>query len=346
MIFAVQMMGWELALFPRLEEPTLGQVLEAEKKLLVFARWLSRDYASATTIQYIGEVKKEHTKWLGAPLEAMKVVFFRLPVLCRMLKRERPGKKRQKTPWEFQSFDRVRDAHGQGASQGSFGPGAKGFEKATTYTVMLLAFEHLLRLNELVRTQTGTAADKDPLQYADVRFFGRGGRLLGWQQNGQPVGDPVVMVVRMPPSKIDQMGASEVTLRSPFPRGWERGEAPNAAGPAMWRYMTRFPVTRGRAGITPLFRIHQTLQSARLTKSVFTRVFHELCRKADIQYSQYGIHCFRVGGMNRLMDLGATAPQICAMGRWQGDCWQLYARRERSRLEGLTLEMSQGPASA
>ena len=79
---------------------------------------------------------------------------------------------------------------------------------------------------------------------------------------------------------------------------------------------------------------------------MYTRVFHELCRKADIQYSQYGIHCFRVGGMNRLMDLGATAPQICAMGRWQGDCWQLYARRERSRLEGLTLEMSQGQASA
>ena len=178
-IFAVQMMGWELALFSRLEEPTLGEILEAEKKLLVFARWLSRDYASATTIQYIGEVKKAHVKWLGAPLEAMKVVFFRLPMLYRMLKRERPGKKRQKTPWEFRSFDRVRDAHGKGASQGSFGPGVAEFEKATTYTVMLLAFEHLLRLNEVVRTQTGTAADKDPLQWADVRFFGEGGGLLG-----------------------------------------------------------------------------------------------------------------------------------------------------------------------
>ena len=91
------MMGWELALFSRLEEPTLGEILEAEKKLLVFARWLSRDYASATTIQYIGEVKKAHVKWLGAPLEAMKVVFFRLPMLYRMLKERgqaRRGKRR------------------------------------------------------------------------------------------------------------------------------------------------------------------------------------------------------------------------------------------------------------
>ena len=82
-------------------------------------------------------------------------------------------------PWGFRSFERIREAHDKGASHGSFGPGEAGFDKATTYMVMLLAFEHLLRLNEVVRTQTGTAADKDPLQWADVRFFGEGGRLLG-----------------------------------------------------------------------------------------------------------------------------------------------------------------------
>ncbi len=60
-IFAVSMMKWPLALFSELRVQPLQEVLLAEKKLLLFARWLSRDYASATTIQYVGEVRKAHT---------------------------------------------------------------------------------------------------------------------------------------------------------------------------------------------------------------------------------------------------------------------------------------------
>ena len=157
------MMKWPLALFSELRVQPLQEVLLAEKKLLLFARWLSRDYASATTIQYVGEVKKAHVRWLGVPLESMNVAFYRLPMLFRMLKAEKPGKKRQKTPWEVGNFDRVRTAHGRQARLGNFGGGVHGFEKATAYTVMLVAFEHLLRLNEVVRTQSGTAAEKHPL---------------------------------------------------------------------------------------------------------------------------------------------------------------------------------------
>jgi hypothetical protein len=341
-IFAVSMMKWPLALFSELRVQPLQEVLLAEKKLLLFARWLSRDYASATTIQYVGEVKKAHVRWLGVPLESMNVAFYRLPMLFRMLKAEKPGKKRQKTPWEVGNFDRVRTAHGRQARLGNFGGGVHGFEKATAYTVMLVAFEHLLRLNEVVRTQSGTAAEKHPLQWGDVVFKDAQGAELGWDSEHRPVGQPAVMEMRMPPSKTDPLGHSGTRLRSPFPHGWRAGVAPNAAGPAMWRYMSRYPVTRRRAAITPLFRKQSTLQSGRLTKPVFQRIFHQLCRAAEIRYNVYGIHCFRVGGVNRLMDLGATAPQICALGRWQSDCWTLYARRERVRLEGLTLAMSTG----
>ena len=211
------------------------------------------------------------------------------------------------------------------------------------WTCTYLAFEHLLRLNEVVRTQTGTAADKDPLQWADVQFWDVGGELLGWDSEGRPEGSPHVMTMRMPPNKADQFAAREEELKSPFPAGWDAGQALNAAGPAMWRYMTRYPVRRLRAGITPLFRQHNTEGSARLTAQVFKTGFNALCRKAGIQYNVYGKHCFRVGGVNRLMDLGATAPQICALGRWQSDCWQLYARRERGRLTRLTEAMSAAP---
>jgi hypothetical protein len=337
------MMGWEITLFPRVEVPSLQETLEAEKQLLLFARWLARDYASNTTIHYIGEVKKAHISWLGVPLASMSVVFHRVPMLLRMLKKEKPGQKRVKTPWEHRNFAQIRRAHGSGASIGDFGAGALGFRLATVSTCMYLAFEHLLRLNEVVRTQTGTAADKDPLQWADVQFWDVGGELLGWDSEGRPEGSPHVMTMRMPPNKADQFAAREEELKSPFPAGWDEGQALNAAGPAMWRYMTRYPVRRLRAGITPLFRQHNTEGSARLTAQVFKTGFNALCRKAGIQYNVYGKHCFRVGGVNRLMDLGATAPQICALGRWQSDCWQLYARRERGRLTRLTEAMSAAP---
>ena len=52
------------------------------------------------------------------------------------------------------------------------------------------------------------------------------------------------------------------------------------------------------------------------------------------------MHCFRVGGANRLIDIGASAPQVMAAGRWMGDCWILYARRQRAVLDELTCRMS------
>jgi hypothetical protein len=342
-IFAVMMMKWPLSLFPEVKVPTLQETLGAEKKLLLFGRWLSKDYASSTTVQYIGEVRKAHISWLGVPLASMSVTFHRLPMLFRMLKREKPGNKRVKTPWEYENFGKVRRAYGVAADKGYYGAGETGFRLATVATCMYLAYEHLLRLNEVVRTQTGTAADKDPLQWDDVQFWDASGELLGWDTEGRPLGLPSLMTMRMPPSKTDQLGLRQEVLRSPFPKGWENGAALNAAGPAMWRYMRQYPVRRERAGYTPLFRQERTECSARLTKAVFMTAFHKLCRKAGIQYSAYGTHCFRVGGVNRLMDLGATAPQICALGRWQSDCWQLYARRERVRLEGLTAAMSATP---
>jgi hypothetical protein len=342
------MMKWDLLLFPHVEVPPLQAVLAAEKKLLLFGRWLARDYASATVTKYVGEVKSAHVVWLGVPLTAMNVTFTRLPMLFRMIRKEKPGRLREKTPWEGAHFDTIRGAHGNGAAAGDFGAGVKGFERATAMTAMYLAYEQLLRLSELVRTQGHTAADKNPLQWSDVVFKDAEDAELGWDAAGKPMGDPVRMELRMPPSKTDQAGLSELVLRSPFPTGWRQGKALNAAGPAMWRYMRRFPVVRERAGITPLFRTKPTKGrevTGRLTKPVFQRIFRALCKTAGIPGKDYGIHCFRVGGVNRLMDLGATAPQICAMGRWQSDCWLLYARRQRVQLEQLTARMA-GPEQA
>ena len=168
---------------------------------------------------------------------------------------------------------------------------------------------------------------------------------MGWDMDGRPVGSPKEMRARMVPSKTDPGGFKEPVV-SPFPTDWIYGASPLAAGPALFRYMTRFPVARSDAASTPLFRDTRAGvgRRVRVTQSKFRSIFKKLCRMAqpEIQFSGFGIHAFRVGGMNRLMDLGATAPQICALGRWESDCWLLYARRHRSVLVELTERMVSG----
>jgi hypothetical protein len=345
------MMHWQVALFDRSSwtswEAPLADILAAERRLLLFARWLARDYVSSTVIKYVGDVKKAQRFLLGMPLESLRVSFHRLPILFKALKKQSPGKKRDKVPWEVDLFERVFRGQPRSAAVGDFGQGKAAFEKATVLLMMMWAFEQLFRMSELAPNPLQTAA-RDPYMWADIRFMDEWGSDLGWDDAGRPVGEPHVMITRMVPSKTDPGGSKE-PVRSPFPVGWRYGEAPVAAGPALYRYMCRYPVLRAAAGHAPLFRLAVSgLQSRdRVTQAKFRSVFWSLCRAAmpEVQYhwySQFGIHAFRVGGMNRLMDLGATAPQICALGRWEGDCWLLYARRHRSVSVELTGRMATG----
>ena len=58
-----------------------------------------------------------------------------------------------------------------------------------------------------------------------------------------------------------------------------------------------------------------------------------------IRYKDLGDHCFRVGGVNRLQDIGAGPAEIMALGRWSSVVWQLYARRQRHGMRALTKRM-------
>ena len=79
-----------------------------------------------------------------------------------------------------------------------------------------------------------------------------------------------------------------------------------------------------------------------ISQQKFVTRMHALCRGAQpvVRYEGLGIHAYRVGGCNCLIDLGASAPQVCAAGRWLGDCWLLYAQRQRAVLNELTLAMT------
>ena len=116
----------------------------------------------------------------------------------------------------------------------------------------------------------------------------------------------------------------------------------------MWRRDSQFPVPKEFWASTHLFGMRQWSrrggESALMTQTKFVSTRNKMCRKGmaspEIRYERLGIHAFRVGGCNRLMDLGASGPQICAAGRWAGDCWILYARRQRAVLTELTLRMA------
>ena len=241
-------------------------------------------------------------------------------------------------------FSDVFRGHGRGSARGDFGEGAAAFNLATATLMMMWAFEQLFRMSELA-PKPGQHASRDPFMWSDIKFFDGYGKELEWEVGGRPIGVPSSMSSRMVPSKTDIAGSKE-PLVSPFPDEWQYGVSPTAAGPAMFRYMCRFPVPRSEAQVTPLFRQKRSGRggSERVTQSGFLSAVKKMCRAArpEIIYKGIGLHAFRVGGMNRLMDLGATAPQICALGRWESDCWRLYARRHRQMLVELTGRMASG----
>ena len=141
-----------MQLFDSRDVPTQDQLLKAEQKLLVFGRWLGRSYVGDSVVKYIGDVKRAQQRWLGVPLKVLRVDFCRLPVLLKILKREKPGNKRDKTPWPADGFARIRAGAGPSGVFGLFEWAAKPkqLERETTYVTMLIAFEQLLRSDELV----------------------------------------------------------------------------------------------------------------------------------------------------------------------------------------------------
>ena len=68
-VFAVKMMCWPVTLldcsqWQSPEEP-VSDILVAEKKLLLSARWPARDYVSSTVIKYVGQVTRAQRFMLG-----------------------------------------------------------------------------------------------------------------------------------------------------------------------------------------------------------------------------------------------------------------------------------------
>ena len=328
--------------------PSGKVVLEAEWKLLLFCVWLHNSgYAAATCSGYVGSVDSWHGKITGLPAQAVGVVFYRLPMLFRTLKKLNPAKLRDKRPWEFSYSLAVLEGWKQNGEL-SFAGDKDPYLMMVAWEVIKLAFEQLMRLAELVTTKPASVSMRNPLKWCDVTYEDAQGEVLGYDEEGRPMGCPVRARLREPPSKM-RGGGGVLTL--PFPRGWYPGMETLASGPGLFMMQTQHPVPREQAKKVPLFGMTEWSPDRRfvvqISQQKFMTAMHRLCNGAvpvvryDSKEGKLGLHAWRVGGTNRLIDLGASAPQVCAAGRWMGDCWVLYARRQRAVLEELTVRMSQ-----
>ena len=356
--FACNLMGWDLLLFQQPVEQSVDSILTAETKIMCFARYLVRDYKSSTVIKYCYDVQSAHLTWLGAPLKSLGAVFFRLPLLYRWVKRQSPSSVRVKKPWEAAWFFQV--CSGWLGDRTLFGAMSADYEKAAAYTIMVLAFGQLMRASELTRTPVASVSEYGTLTVSDAIAVRRDGSLCTlagrfWQRYGAD-GAPdfsefTEVQLRMPPSKKDPTGRnsalrlavnadqdSRVRHRSDGFVLLSFAAAHLAQVPV--RIRTLVPLFRGEAVLPP--RAMPVMKSTR-----FLTLVKAFCREASpsIWYTGLGLHCFRVGGCNRLIELGATVAQIMALGRWASQCWELYARRNSESLFLLSREMARVPVA-
>ena len=330
--------------------PTSAEVRVADLRLTLFANWLDQQYASATTSQYVSGIKQKHTDWLGgSSLAELGVLLSRVTARLAIARKRKPGRKREKVPF---SADLLADCLSFLWCRGPF-----WHQRCTTYAVMALCMEHLLRLSETAhnRADPMTAASANPIRVCDVEFF---------DVNDQPVAlprsladgwlrEPNVhsMKCRMPPSKADP-GGQNAPLFSPAGSPWLRSflspvppaplavrwpvgtpvPARRAVGAcrAIWALLAIFPVKHSARHLTPLFA-NAKGSSLQLAKRTFMKYFGEAMKDAGHEdYKKYGQHCFRVRGAVALQDAGASGPQVAAHGHWRSDIWQLYNRRGKA----------------
>ena len=295
---------------------------------MLFAIYLDRDYASGTTAQYVYDVKVAHYYWLGLrDLKHMEVTFERLALLIRILKARKPAVLRTKAP-----FTKYHARDLWLAVQARFNAG--DWDVVRLWAMVVMAREFMLRLNEIALTEPMSIANRHPITVSDIKFWDHEGHLIAHPGSladaNARIEEVAQFSTRAPPSKADKLGTNE-ELRSVMPVGLS---AHFSSCWALWFFFGCYPVPEHRRSDTPLFRADPTGPNASqsVTTARLMSTLKAVCKAANIGVLECGMHCFRVGGLNDLQDLGCGPAELMALGRWSSDVWTLYSRRSRTRL--------------
>ena len=217
----------------------------------------------------------------------------------------------------------------------------KGFLTRSTFAVTNTLWSQLMRASEILPSTGAPARAAQALwNLADVTFHSTDGSSIPILDSGVPdpsrAPDLAFVNLRMVPSKADKH-ATNPPLRFPMPSApTERALSPCAY---FWDLFTFHPLPRIQHDSTPLFASSISSRSSRLTERDFMKQWKAFCTAAGMPF-KFGKHAFRRGGINRLIDIGCSAPVIAALGRWKSDVWQIYARRNKEQLITVTAAMT------
>jgi hypothetical protein len=327
-IFVTQVMKQTECLLFTLQDlpPSPSKLAIAERKLLLFAAYLSRAYPPTTVSEYISHVKSRHFFWLHYhDFEEFGIVFHRVNIFLRIRRKQVPRVLRKKVP-----FTRTLLARTWQVTKANF-INSK-FDTMIFWCVSTMAFQQLMRLNELVTMPVQTQANLHPITVDQLSFRDADGGHLQFPASTADararLHQVAYAVVIAPPTKADPTASNE-----PYYLPMSVGTAqPLAPCGSLWFFMAAFPIPQMARASTPLFRTAAAAFSAQIKDYRFSVLFKAACRRANIRYETFGKHRYRVGGLNAMQDAGCTVTQIMAAGHWRSDAWQVYARREKVSL--------------
>ena len=326
-----------------LVRPSQSDLVLLQQRAKRFWSFLHRTLAPATIATYWAAVIAAHRDWLnGTSLRELGIAFPAIKDHISVFQLREPPKEQKENLWTLQQ---TVDVLGTSPDLSQWNRPARSdeeFLQRSVFAVINTLWSQLLRASEILpSTGAQSRASTALWNLSDLSFHTKEGLDIPILPSGSP--DPsrahelAFAKLRMVPSKADKH-ATNLPLLFPM--------AHNSASRAMspcayfWDLLVMHPIGKALHTTTPLFGASMSSRGDRLSESQFLKQWKGFCTTAGITFQLFGKHAFRRGGINRLIDLGCSAPQIAALGRWKSDVWKIYARRNKDRLMVITAAMA------
>lgn len=311
--------------------PTHSQVISLQQRAKRFWAWLHRSYQPATIATYWSAVLAHHRDSLqGTTLAALGITFPAIKDHVDVFRIQEPKPAAKDNVWTLQHYLDVLETSPKLQTWAQPAQSDKEFLQRSTHAVMNTLWSQLLRASEVLPSTGAPARAAHHLwNLSDITFHASDSAEIPILDSGVPDQSRAHQLafanLRMVPSKADRH-ATNPPLRFPMPSApTERALSPCAY---FWDLFSLHPLPKIHHNSMPLFSSSISSRSSRLSERQFMKQWRAFCSAAGMAF-KFGKHSFRCGGINRLIDIGCSAPVIAALGRWKSDVLQIYARRNK-----------------
>ena len=323
--------------------PAHADIITLQLRAKRFWSFLHRSLAPATIATYWSAVIASHRDWLqGTSLRELGIVFPAVKDHVSVFRLREPPREQKENLWNLQHTLDLLDTSPELQHWIAPAHNDEAFQQRSAFAVINTLWSQLLRASEILPSSGAQARASTALwNLSDLSFHTKDGMTLPILPSGSPdisrAHELAYTKIRMVPSKADKHATNMPLL---FPMSFSG--LPRAMSPCayFWDLCVKHPVNKALHPSTPLFSSSISSRSERLSENQFMKQWKGLCTTAGITFKRFGKHAFRRGGINRLIDLNCSAPQIAALGRWKSDVWKIYARRNKDQLMVITAAMS------